>query len=204
MNRDEAKYELLMHGSGTQSESGEPVAYNDGFPGMLRPYKGLRESNFHRVMEALLTVGEALYAAESADRDLVASLWSMCSSMRRWALDSDGMLQSNKLVTDEDTLRLSRWINIVESTAHGLLHGCPPYLQIERYCEYVSELGHGHNAEFFVPLMIQYLDDPAIADPTGVVKALGSLGAVAASALPSLRLRRGESLPTTVVLNLKC
>lgn len=187
MTYDEAIHLLLIHGSGTYDDSGEPIGLDDGFLTMLRPYRGLIEDNFHIVMEALLVVGERLYTAETVDRKLIESVWSTCSLMRFWGLHPDGMLQRNNLITADDTCRLETWINIFERSALGLLNGCPPHYQVERYAQYIIDVGPGENIDFFVQLMQRFLDDPDTTDPTVVVEALGKLGPSACDALPSLR-----------------
>ena len=186
MNYGEAKNVPLMHGSGTYDASGEPVALDDGFLGSLRPFKGLIENNFHLVMESLLTAGDEIYRSPQVDRDLVESLWSMRSLARSWGVSPDGMLQRNKLITPADTSRLELWIDIVERTALGLLIGCPPHSEVERYAQYVIDVGWRDNIDFFVPLMVDAVEDADNSDPSVVAEALGKLGRKARSALPAL------------------
>src|SRR5687768_8570129 len=99
MTYDEARLLLLMHGSGTYDADGQPLVAEDGFLGSLRPYRGLVEKNFHLVMEALFTVGEILHRSPQVERELVHSMWTMCSLARCWGLHPEGMLQRNKLIT---------------------------------------------------------------------------------------------------------
>jgi hypothetical protein len=190
LNYEEAKYVLLLHGDGAYDDQGEAVSLDEGFLSMLRPYRGLVESNFHVVMQALLVVGEQLHVAETVDRKLINSLWSTTSTMRSWGLNLDGMLQRNRLITDEDTRRLEQWVDVFERTALGLLNGCPPYCEVERYAQYIIDVGPGENISFFIPLMIQFLEDPDTTDPTVIAEALGKLGPIARDALPSLREAR--------------
>ncbi|MAG94355.1 MAG: hypothetical protein CMJ48_11470 [Planctomycetaceae bacterium] len=171
------------------------MAFDDGFLGMLRPYRGLREHNFHVVMQALLVVGERLHSADTVDRDLIESLWSTCSLMRCWGLHPDGMLQRNNLITSDDTRRLETWIDIFERSALGLLIGCPPHAEVERYAQYIIDVGPGGNIAFFIPLMQRFLNDPDILDPTVVAEALGKLGPIAKDALPSLRAANDRTYP---------
>ncbi|WP_166828417.1 hypothetical protein [Thalassoroseus pseudoceratinae] len=195
MNYDEARHLLLVHGSGFFDQAGEPIFLDTGFCGMLRPYRGLIEGNFHVVMEALLVVGERIHNAEMVDRPLIESLWSTSSSMRFWGIHPDGMLQRNNLITPDDTRRLETWIDVFERTALGLLRGCPPYIEVERYAQYVIDFGPGDNISFFIPLMIRLLDNSEIQDPTVVVEALGLLGPIASDALPSLRAAANRTYP---------
>src|SRR5207248_2428053 len=119
----------------------------------------LREQNFHLIMHALFIVGERWYLAEKVDRNLVLSVWYMCSTARRYGLHPTGMLQSNKLITGEETARLERWIDLIENVSLGFLNGRAPHEKIEQYAEYVWVVGPGDNIEYFIPLMRQFLDD---------------------------------------------
>lgn len=187
MNYDEARHLLLMHGAGTFDT--DPGWLEDGFLGMLRPYRGLWEINFHVVLEALFAVGQQLSAGNLVDRELTHSLWSMCRLARLWGIDPDpdGVLQRNKLISPSDTTLLRRWIDVIEYGALHMLNGRPPYLEVNSYAEYVIEYGPGENVDFFIPLMCQYLDDLESTDPEPIPQALGKLGRCATQALPSLR-----------------
>jgi hypothetical protein len=187
MDYDQARQLLLTHGSGMFDEQGDPQWLKDGFLGMLRPYRGLREGNFHAVLEALLVVGEQLHAAESVDRELAHSLWDMCWTARIWGIEPGGMLQRNNLITAADTELLRQWISILEWCSLRLLRGSPPSYVVNSYAEYIIEHGPGENVDFFIPLMCQYLDNPDSTDPEPIPQALAKLGPQAAAALPSLR-----------------
>lgn len=195
MNFEQARYILLIHGSGTFDASGEPVVVADGFHGMLRPYQGLRENNFHLVMEALLVVGSRLHSAATVDRELIESLWSTCSLMRRNGLHPEGNLQSNNLITADDTKRLKAWINTFESSALELLRGYPPHVVIIKYALYIIDYGPGKNIVFFIPLMGRCLDDPDQFDPTAIAEALGKLGPIASDILPALHAASQRTYP---------
>lgn len=186
MDYETAKHILLMHGSGTWDHSGEPTAQTDGFLGGLRPYSGLQEKNFHIVMEALLVVGEALHQSPQVDRDLVLSLWEMCSLVRRWGIHPKGMLPRNNLITPGDAERLEKWVDVIESTAWGLLRGLAPYEEVERYAEYITHAGWWDNIDFFIPLMHRAISDDTHPDPSVIAEALGKLGAKAQFTLPEL------------------
>jgi hypothetical protein len=187
MNYDEARHLLLKHAGASYVKGDATSSFPDGFLNMLRPYRGLREANFHAVFEALLVVGQQLHAAESVDRKLAYSLWSMCATARLWGIEPSGMLQRNKLITAADSALLRQWIDILEGSSLSLLTGCPPYYQVRHYAEYILQHRPGENVDFFIPLMCQYLDDPDSTDPDPIPEALGTLGRRAVSALPSLR-----------------
>ena len=192
MNYDEAKQLLLKHSCGTSSGW-----FDDGFLGMLRPYQGLREPNFHQVMEALFVVGEELHATPVVERDLVRSLWEMCWAARYWGLHPDGMLKRNKLISADDAKRLETWVDLIEWAALFLLSGRPPHLVLAGlgYAQYIVDHGPGENVAFFVSLMRRALDDPGMDDPTAIAKALAKLGPIAREALPSLRAADARTYP---------
>jgi hypothetical protein len=187
MNYAEAKHLLLIHGSGFTDVTGKPIFLEDGFLGSLRPYRGLRDQNFHSVMQALLVVGELWAASPMVDRDLIQSVWTICTRARVWGLDPNGMLQRNKLISADDVKKLDRWVHLIERTALGLLAHPKPWIWIDGYAEYLAHWPPGDNIKFFVPLMVRFLEDPETLEPTNVAAALGKLGKLAHGALPSLR-----------------
>jgi hypothetical protein len=183
---EEARLLLLMHGSGTSDAEGQPLFAEDGFVCSLRPYRGLIEKNFHLVMEALFTVAETLHRSSHIERQLAHSLWSMCLLAKDWGLDPAGMLQRNKLISLADTKRLRMWVEAIESGALGLLVGLHPCYQIERYAQYIIDVGWWDNIDFFIGLMQRALADPEWPDPSVIVQALGKLGHRSAPLLPML------------------
>ncbi|MDB5334594.1 MAG: hypothetical protein JWN70_213 [Planctomycetaceae bacterium] len=187
-----------MHGSGKFDESGEPIGLDDGFLTMLRPYRGLREHNFHVVMQALFVVGERFHSSDVIDRKLVESLWSMCSRTRCWGLDPKGMLRRNNLISEEDIRRLESWIEIFERSTFGLLRGCPPHDEVERYAQYIIDVGPSDNIRYFIPLMQRFLEDPdcSSSDPSVIAEALGRLGASARDVLPALYAANKRTYPS--------
>jgi hypothetical protein len=186
---EEAKKQLLLHGSGSYDAAGQVLVLEDGFLGSLRPYRGLREKNFHIVMEALLTVGERVYLDRQVDRDLIETVWSMCWYARAWGLRPDGMLHRNRLIKAEDASRLERWIQTVEQTALRLLAGQPPHLIIYHYAEYIVQAGvWWDNIPFFITLMDRAVSDPDTFDAIEMIlNALAKLGGLAKAVLPTLR-----------------
>jgi hypothetical protein len=194
MDYEEAKLQLLLHGPGTTDSAGQPLVLEDGFIESLRPYSGLHEKNFHLVMEALLTVGERIHRTPLLDRDLVHAVWSMCSIARLWGLSPGGMLQRNALISAADSTRLELWIETFEATALRLLSGSPPHHAVYHYAEYVVAVGAWDNVAFFVGLMTGAVCDPMMDEAIETItKALGTLGAAAGAALPSLRAAEQRS-----------
>jgi hypothetical protein len=188
MEYAEARHLLLLHGPGTTDAAGHPLVQEDGFLKCLRPYTGLREKNFHLVMEALLSVGEQLHQMPHLDREPVYAIWSICHTARAWGLHPGGMLQRNRLITAADTARLERWVGTLEVVALRLLRGGPPHHAVYHYAEYVAEVGWWDNVAFFVELMGRAVSDPAMSDGIETIaEALGKIGPHAKAALPALR-----------------
>lgn len=204
MDFEEAKKQLLLHGEGTYDAAGQPLLLEDGFLGSLRPYRGLREKNFHLVMEALLTVGERVHLDRQVDRDLIETVWSMCCYARAWGLHSGGMLQRNRLITSEDTTRLELWIDTVEQTALELLGGHSPHLTVYHYADYIVQAGvWWDNIAFFVALMDRAVADPNTFDAIEIIlNALGKLGSLAKVVLPTLREAQRRSFTWATPQNL--
>ncbi|MBW3625434.1 MAG: hypothetical protein KY468_18720 [Armatimonadetes bacterium] len=108
MTPEEAK-ELLSFHSGRHEDIHHPK-WDSGFLGMLRPYRGLIEENFHEVMEALQVLAPELHK-DAVDAKLMDNLWAICFLAKMWGLDKRSALQRDGLITHEDTERLSDWIN---------------------------------------------------------------------------------------------
>jgi hypothetical protein len=194
MDYEEAKHLLLLHHGSDTSDAADQSYLEDGFLSSLRPYKGLKEKNFHLVMEALLTCGERINQASQVDRDLILAVWGMCSTARGWGLHPEGMLQRNKLITLADSTRLELWIGTIEDTALRLLSGWPPHRAVYRYGVYIGAVGWWTNIGFFIPLIVRAVSDPDIPDAIeSNVKALGKLGRLATSALPALHEAHNRS-----------
>jgi hypothetical protein len=185
MDYEQARYHLQLH-AGVLDEARREWVLDDGFLVSLRPYSGLREKNFHLVMEALLTVGEQMYREPQIDRDLMHTIWSLCSYARLWGLHPDGMLQRNNLITDADARRLERWVDAVEQTALHLLQGSPPHQAVYHYAEYVVADRCWDNIGFFIPLMQRAVAAPEPFAGTMILRALGKLGSSAKPVLPAL------------------
>lgn len=187
MNSEAAREVILGHGSGYTDANGEPFCFDDGFLGSLRPYRGLREANFHEVMKAVFVLGAEFHSEPTVDREVVESLWSMCTLARHWGLHPDGMLRRNNLISLEDQNILCEWIDVIEHTCHILLGGHPPEAAIEPYANYITRFGVGGDIQFVVSLLVRSLETSVQTNPDDVAKALGAIGEAAESALPVLR-----------------
>ncbi|MFS0871163.1 hypothetical protein [Paenibacillus xylanilyticus] len=47
------------------------------------------------------------------DREVMACLWSILHLGRSWAVEPDGMLRSNKLISDEQVALMEEWLNML-------------------------------------------------------------------------------------------
>ncbi len=126
VTRDEARESLAFHVS----------AEGDGFLGSLRPYRGLRESNFHEVMAALRCIAPDLQG-DLVDRSVLRDLWGICHMGRAWGVHPDGMLRRNQLITDADVARLEHWIECISYATFMLMEG--PGDETEALSEYLRE-----------------------------------------------------------------
>jgi hypothetical protein len=105
----------------------------DGFLGCLRPFSGLREENFMQVMEAIIALQPALAGHQVLERRLVEGLWGLTTFARLWGLDPDGMLQRNRLLSNEETKRLLVWVRCIEMAVFKLLRGGDPREELAYY-----------------------------------------------------------------------
>lgn len=181
MDYEIAKVELLRHAGIAEDH------YATGFLGCLRPYSGLRERNFHEVVEALLSSGSVFSASDFVDRQVAESVLCMCHYARQWGVDDDGMLVRNKLVSPDGRRRLQQWVAVIEKMMLELLAGRPPYETLHPYCEYVSEFGWGENSGYFLPLLACAIEADDIGDRLqGYCAAVIRLGPTAHSVAKSL------------------
>ena len=116
----QAKRLLLLHSFGLD-ELDNPQMLG-GFMGSLRPYHGLREENFHEVMQALRVLAPQLQQPE-IDAEIINALWSICHMARAWGVHEDGMLRRNDLIAPADVERLESWIEAISCATMILLDG---------------------------------------------------------------------------------
>ena len=105
---------ILMHGIGRDDVPPDEALLPDSFLGCLRPFSGLREENFLRVMEAIIALRPHLGAGQAWEQRLVEGLWGLTTRARLWGLDPDGMLQRNRLLSAAETATLLRWVRNIE------------------------------------------------------------------------------------------
>nr|MBP3598824.1 hypothetical protein [Eubacterium sp.] len=134
MSIDEAK-ELLGYHSGRSGNVDDPKWIN-GFLGSLRPFKGeLIEHNFIEVMECMKVLQDE-FRKDKVGRSIVADVVAITHLARVWA-SPDGMLGSNKILTEEQTTQLNLWVDIIQETLMWLLDDAPEeaFWSYEMYLE---------------------------------------------------------------------
>jgi glutathione S-transferase len=134
MDKQEAKLLLSFH-SGRNPDVDNPKWIN-GFLGVLRPFKHiLPKENFHEIMECLRILSED-FESKRIEQETIADLWAICHLSGAWALNKDGMLQGNGLLTQEQIQILDDWINMISYAVMNLLDGDTT----EAFCEYKEYL----------------------------------------------------------------
>ena len=129
MSMEEAK-ELLSYHSGRNENVDNPKWIN-GFLGSLRPFRGeLLESNFIEVMECMKVL-QGEFEQDKVDKNILSDIVGITYLARVWA-SPDGMLGSNKLLTEEQTAKLNLWVDIIQEALMRLLDDSPE----EAFCSY--------------------------------------------------------------------
>ena len=72
---------------------------------MLRPYRGLRDDVLADV-KASLRACAPLFSKDRLSREL-STLWAISFFGRFWALEPEGMLRRNNLITDDEQNQLA-------------------------------------------------------------------------------------------------
>ena len=112
----------------------------NGFLGILRPFQGkLIESNFHKIITAIDILYDKLNDSQIKN-EIIASIWGICHLGRTWALNPEGMLQSNKLINSEQISQINNWIDHISYITFCILDGCEKEVAFEFYNqEYLDE-----------------------------------------------------------------
>ena len=114
MTPAEAMQRLMFH---TRPEPGS-------FLNMLRPYRGL-DANVMRDVAQSLRVCAERFQDERVPRELISAVWALSHLGRLWALEPDGMLRRNGLISDEDQTTLSAFLDRFEYAVMMLLDRAP-------------------------------------------------------------------------------
>ncbi|KAF2506626.1 hypothetical protein [Flavobacterium foetidum] len=121
MTKEEAVEELMY-----QSGSHEDITskrWENGFLGQLRPFCGkLNEKNYHLIMKALQVLAPEM-EKDFVDKRIISAIMGITHLGRMWAIHPEGMLQSNNLITAEQTAQINDWLTDISYAAFCLLDG---------------------------------------------------------------------------------
>lgn len=132
MDFKQAAIEELLFQSGAHSDIENPK-WENGFVGRLRPFNGkLYEDNFHKIVNALHILSDE-FSHNNIRKDIISSIWAICHLTKTWAINSDGMLQSNSLITSKQTKQLENWIEHISHITFYLIDGCGNNVAFEDY-----------------------------------------------------------------------
>lgn len=110
-----------------------------GFLGSLRPFQGeLKEENLHEIMAVIRALAAKL-GEPALDREVVSCLWTLCKLGRAWAVEPNGMLRSNGLMTEEQVERMENWLDMISYAVMILLDNGGEEEAFWGYREYVSK-----------------------------------------------------------------
>ncbi|HVS71710.1 MAG TPA: hypothetical protein VHQ47_10690 [Phycisphaerae bacterium] len=135
MDYEEAVNLILMHGAGRDGVPLEEALIDNGFLGCLRPFSGLREENFLQVMQAIIALKPHLSGAKVWELRLIYGLWELTTRARLWGLDPNGMLQRDRLLSEQDTERLLLWVHCIEMAVSRLMRNGDPADALAYYGE---------------------------------------------------------------------
>lgn len=136
MTRQEA-IELLDFHSCAHTNIDNPK-WEKGYLGMLRPFRGqLYEDNFLELMEILKVLSNDL-RKNIIDKKIISNLWSICQLSRNWAIEEEGMLRRNNLLSDEQINKISTWTDCISSTIMFLLEDSDEETAFETFKLYLD------------------------------------------------------------------
>ena len=131
MTPTQARALLRIHACEDQATTAE-----NSFLRSLRPFSGsLKTQHFHEIIAAVRVLA-ADFGAQQPSHETVSLLYSIIYCARAWGLSPQGMLQTNALLTPEQTATLAAWVEIMEETLYYLLQGCAEeaFTAYENYC----------------------------------------------------------------------
>lgn len=132
MTIKEAK-QILKYHSFTAEDVKHPKMEN-GFLGMLRPFSGkLYEENYHEVIAAIKTLADEIRGKEKIDKDVISAIWGICHLTRSWAIEKEGMLQRNNLITEKQIKILEKWVEAISYAILMILDGSDNSTAFELY-----------------------------------------------------------------------
>ncbi|WP_433956425.1 hypothetical protein [Paenibacillus taichungensis] len=73
------------------------------------------------------------------DREVMASLWGITHLGRAWAVEPEGMLRSNRLISDAQVALMERWLDLFSYAVMVLIEDGGEEEAFWGYQEYVRE-----------------------------------------------------------------
>ncbi len=132
MTKEEAK-EILKFHSFSHDDIDNPKMTR-GFLGVLRPFTGeLKRENYIEIMEALKILSDEIRDNDTIEKDIISSIWGICHLARSWAIEPEGMLQHNNLISQKQIKELEEWIDSISYATFMLLDGCDIETAFEFY-----------------------------------------------------------------------
>ena len=89
---------------------------------MLRPYQGLSVDALADVKESLRACAPR-FSEDRLPRELVHALWAISYFGKFWALEPEGMLRRNGLISDDDQKKLAKFLERFDYAVAMLLDG---------------------------------------------------------------------------------
>nr|WP_186811614.1 hypothetical protein [Paenibacillus xylanexedens] len=89
-------------------------------------------------MRILRTLAPDLSHA-ALDREVIACLWSITHLARAWAIEPEGMLRSNHLISDEQVAVMEEWLNLFSYAVMILIEGGDEQEAFWGYEQYVLD-----------------------------------------------------------------
>jgi len=131
MTPTQARALLRIHACEDQATTAE-----NSFLRSLCPFSGsLKTQHFHEIIAAVRVLA-ADFGAQQPRHETRGPVFRLLHSRRAWGLSPQGMLQTNALLTPEQTATLAAWVEIMEETLYYLLQGCAEeaFTAYENYC----------------------------------------------------------------------
>ncbi len=129
--------ELLRHHASIHPNFKHPKS-ELGFLGVLILMEDeggeLKEENFHQVMDCIRCLANELTKEGDIDKDIVASLWSICHLASSWAF-STKITKQNFIIKEQVTILLE-WVEIISHATMRLLNGFDINTALEPYRAY--------------------------------------------------------------------
>lgn len=122
------------------AEAAERIKFHAGpepeaFLGMLRPYQGLRREVLVDLERALRAVAPLLERPQ-VERELMGALLAITHLGRTWAVEPEGMLRGNGLISADDHELLADFVHGVSYAVFCLIDGTGEQVAFEDFTSF--------------------------------------------------------------------